>query len=282
MRNRNSCVLLDLHTAMLTEVALYQNLRQKVLFFSKALSLNKYVNQIGRKLAIPLPQLVTISLFKHVAQITTKKKLFELFELQCSYKTLVVNMNRFSFVALKILTLILTRNRSSCHLVKHVDSTDIPVCSTRKADSHRVMKEFAALAKTGKGYYYGLKLHLIADLEGRVLSLKITSGSVDDRSVVLDLAKGLSGIFIADAGYISCDLERSFYREGVRAIFAKARSNMKKLATEMDTFLYSTRMRIELNFRNLKCFFGLVTSLPRSVQGYLANYTYALLSYLLV
>lgn len=267
---------------MLTEVALFKNLKQKVLFFSKALSLSRYVNRIGRKLAIPLPQLLTVALFKHVAQITTKKKLWELFELSCSYKTLVVNMNRFSFLAVKILTLILARNRHSGHLVKHIDSTDIPVCSIRKADSHLIMKQFAALAKTGKGYYYGLKLHLIADLEGRVLSLKFTSGSVDDRSIVLDLAQGLSGIFIADAGYVSSDLERSFYQEGVRAIFAKARSNMKKLATELDTYLYSTRMRIELNFRNLKCFFGLLTSLPRCVAGYLANYTYAMLSYLLV
>jgi hypothetical protein len=267
---------------MLTEAALFKNLKQKVSFFSKALSLNRYVKTIGRKLAIPLPQLLTISLFKHIAQITTKKKLRELFELSCSYKTLVVNMNRFSTLALKMLTFILAHNRQSSHPVKHIDSTDIPVCSTRKADAHRTMKEFASLSKTGKGYFYGLKLHLIADLEGRVLSLKFTSGDTDDRSVVIDLAKGLSGIFIADAGYVSADLERSFYQEGIRAIFAKARSNMKKLATEMDTFLYSTRMRIELNFRNLKCFFGLITSLPRSVAGYLANYTYAIVSYLLV
>jgi hypothetical protein len=30
---------------------------------------------------------------------------------------------------------------------------------------------------------------------------------------------------------------------------------------------------IETNFRKLKMFFGLITSLPRSVNGYFGNYT---------
>ena len=38
---------------------------------------------------------------------------------------------------------------------------------------------------------------------------------------------------------------------------------------------------IELNFRNLKMFFGLVTSLPRSVGGYLGNYISSILAYVL-
>ena len=51
--------------------------------------------------------------------------------------------------------------------------------------------------------------------------------------------------------------------------------------TAFQYHLYNTRMLIELNFRNLKLFFGLVTSLPRSINGYLANYLYALLAYAL-
>lgn len=266
---------------MLTEVSLFKSLKQKVSFFVTSLSLHKYVNRIGRKLALSLTDILTLSLFRHTAQITTKKTLWELFELNCSYKTLVVNINRFFELALMILGLILKYNRKGCHLVKHIDSTDIPVCSLRKADSHKVMKAFATLGKTGKGWFYGLKLHLIADLEERILALRFTSGTTDDREIVVDLAGDLSGIFIADAGYVSEKLERSFYREGIRGIFAKPRSNMKKLATQLDGFLYGTRMRIELNFRNLKCFYGLVSSLPRSVAGYLANYTYAMLAYLL-
>ncbi len=89
------------------------------------------------------------------------------------------------------------------------------------------------------------------------------------------------GVFVADAGYISKDLEREFFIENKRILFAKPRANMKKLATAFQTRLYDTRMLIELNFRNLKLFYGLGTSLPRSINGYLANYIYSLLAYVL-
>ena len=56
---------------------------------------------------------------------------------------------------------------------------------------------------------------------------------------------------------------------------------MKRIATKIQTMLYDTRMIIELNFRNLKMFYGLETSLPRSVDGYLGNYVYSLLAYVL-
>ena len=62
-------------------------------------------------------------------------------------------------------------------------------------------------------------------------------------------------------------------------MLAKPRKNMKKLATQFQNLLYSTRKIIEFNFRSLKMFYGLVTSLPRSVEGYFANYIYSLLAY---
>ncbi len=42
---------------------------------------------------------------------------------------------------------------------------------------------------------------------------------------------------------------------------------------------FSLWFQIEFDFRDLKLFHGLVTSLPRSVNGYLANYIFALLSF---
>ena len=56
---------------------------------------------------------------------------------------------------------------------------------------------------------------------------------------------------------------------------------MRKLQTFFQKKLYETRVTIECNFRDLKMFFGLVTSLPRSVDGYLANYLYSILAYAL-
>jgi len=54
---------------------------------------------------------------------------------------------------------------------------------------------------------------------------------------------------------------------------------MKKVITFFQKKLYDTRMIIELQFRNLKMFYGLITSLPRSINGYFANYIYSILAY---
>ncbi len=56
---------------------------------------------------------------------------------------------------------------------------------------------------------------------------------------------------------------------------------MKKVITDFQKRLYDTRMLIELNFRNLKMFYDLETSLPRSIDGYVGNYIYSLLAYVL-
>jgi len=71
------------------------------------------------------------------------------------------------------------------------------------------------------------------------------------------------------------------YIEGRRWILIKPYKTMKKLMTKWQEELYKGRFSIEFDFRNLKLFHGLVTSLPRSVEGYLANYMHALVSYVL-
>ena len=124
-------------------------------------------------------------------------------------------------------------------------------------------------------------MSITADLRRNLLAVKFASGNADDRQIFKKLNKDLLGIFIADAGYISKDLEQEFYIEHKRILFAKPRANMKRLATELQNRLYDTRMLIELNFRNLKLFYNLETSLPRSLDGYFANYTYSLLAYVL-
>jgi hypothetical protein len=190
-------------------------------------------------------------------------------------------MNRLALYALLILQSIFKWNEKHSHEVKHTDSTDIPVCLTKNMSKHKTMNAYASLAHGPKGWYYGLKLSLTADLNRKVLAVSLNSGASNDRTTFKKMNKNLMGIFVADAGYISKDLEKDFYIENKRILFAKPRANMKRMATALQTKLYDTRMQIELNFRNLKMFYGLITSLPRSVDGYLGNYVYSLLAYVL-
>jgi len=264
---------------MKTRIQLYDNLKQVVKFFYKQLRLDKFENNKGRKLAISITNSISLAIFKQSNNIATKKSIYEIFKPKCSYKTLVVNMNRFAHLALLVLVTILKINRRNSYVVKHTDSTDIPVCSNRKAKYHKTMKDLANWGYTGKGSFFGLKMHITTDLRRKLLAVRFTSGNVHDKEVFLKLNKDLLGLFVADAGYISKKLQRDFYIEGKRLLLAKPRKNMGKIMTKFQEFLYGTRMLIELNFRNLKMFYGLVTSLPRSVGGYLANYIYALLAY---
>lgn len=261
----------------------YQFLKDKVHFICEKLKLSKYEKSTGRKLKIGIPQIITLALYKQTQGIPTKKSIWNDFKniLKCSYKTLVVNMNRRSLLALAILKVILGENRKNSHPIKHTDSTDIPVCLNKNANHHKTMKGLAEWGHSGKGLYYGLKLHLTSDLKRKILSISLTPGNMGDRSQFMKLNKDLEGIFVADAGYVSEDLEKEFYIKRKRILFVKPRKNMRKIITFFQKKLYDTRMIIELNFRNLKMLYNLITSFPRSINGYLANYIYSILAYAL-
>lgn len=259
----------------------FDKIKRVVGFFSKQLNFDKHLNKTGRKLAIPLDNILTLALYKQKQGIATKKAIWNDFkrQLKCSYKTLVVNLNRWFYLALIIVLLLFKINRKSSHLIKHIDSTDIPVCLPKNAHSHRVMKGLAEWGRSSKGLFFGLKMHLITDLKQKILAVKFTGGKVDDRAVVIKMSQEITGIFVADAGYVSDKLQKEFYQENQRILLAKPRANMKKLMTKWQEILYRTRSLIETNFRCLKNFNGLVTSMPRTRAGYFANYIYALLAY---
>lgn len=267
---------------MKTVIQTYNTILTKVQFFIKQLNL-KLRKSTDRKLSIPPEETIALSLWKQANGIPTKKVIFETFEnnLKCCYKTLVVNMNKLVLEALIVLNAILKWNQRNAHLVKHTDSTDIPVCLNKNAKHHKTMKGLAEWGHSGKGFYYGLKMNITTDLKRQMLGVCFGSGNSDDRKTFKKLNEKMIGIFIADAGYISKDLEKDFYIENKRMLFAKPKANMKRIMTDWQNDLYDTRMLIELNFRNLKMFRNLVTSLPRSIDGYLGNYVYSLLAHVL-
>jgi hypothetical protein len=264
----------------MTKIKIFNDIVAKVKFFIKQLKL-KLSKSTGRRLAIVPEDTIALSLFKQAQGIETKKSVWEIFQPKCSYKTLAVNMNKLAILALIILQSILKWNRKHSHLVKHTDSTDIPVCMNKNATSHKVMGALSSWSQTGKGWYYGLKMTITTDLRRQLLAVRFTSANDSDRQIFRKINENLMGIFVADAGYLSKELERDFYVENKRFLFAKPRVNMKRIAADWQNNLYDTRIQIELNFRNLKMFYQLITSLPRSIDGYFANYAYSLLAYVL-
>ena len=258
-------------------------IKRKVKPLLKFFHLNNIQSKVGRPAELPNEDAIAFGLYKQTNGIPTKKSVWKTFlpiMPNVSYKVFVESLNRCSKIIIALLLCILKVNRQVQHTVKHLDSTCIPVCKVKNAKHHKTMKGLAAWGKTGDGWFYGVKLHLISDLMDKLQSVLFTSGNVSDKNVdtVLKLAKEITGIVIADAGYVSKKLADVFNRTD-RILKAKPYKNMKVLATALDNLLYGTRMMIEKHFRCLKLFFGLITSVPRSVTGYFGNYFYSLAAY---
>ena len=196
-------------------------------------------------------------------------------------QNIVVSINRCLELLKKVLNILLVSNRYHSHLIKHVDATDLPVCSNRKEKSHRTMKSIASKSKSSKGWYYGLKMHATIDLQGLILAIQFTSANSNDREILKKMNKDIKGILIADAGYVSGELEKEIYLENERILYTCMRTNMKKIANFDDIELLKTRMRIEDHFGNLKEFHNLTSTVCRSINGYLVNYLTSVIAYML-
>lgn len=257
---------------------IFHKLKDTVTILYDKLKLKDFDKAIGRPRSLTNQNVIALALYKQTQGIPTKKQIYNDFKPKCTYKTFCESVNRLLPAILRILLVLIEHNRHKAHIVKYTDSTDLPVCLNKNAKYHKTMSALARWGRGSKGFYYGLKLHITTDFDGRLLSISFTPSNVDDRTQFMELNNKLKGLFVADAGYISAKLNREFYVEGERLLIAKPKANMKKLATLWQHLLYNTRGRVETLFNNTKKFRGLVSSLPRSIDGYLCNYICSLLA----
>lgn len=264
-------------------IALFTKLKAVVTQMCHRFRLVKETSTNGRPRKISQIDAMTLSLYQHASTRATKRSVYEDFkeDLHCSYKTLVVSMNAAAIGCLRLLTLLMRLGRTFQHLVKYTDSTDIPVCLKKNADEHKTMADIASFGKSSKGWFYGLRMTLTRDDDGKMLGVRFATANSNDRDTLRKVNKEIFGIIIADAGYVSKKLEDDMNIEGKRWLLIRPYKTMKKLMTKWQEDLYKGRFQIEFDFRSLKLFHGLVTSLPRSINGYLANYIHALTSFVL-
>ena len=77
----------------------FDKIKQTVKFFSRKLRFDKFQNKTGRKLAIKINDILTLALYKQKQNIATKKAVWDEFKnyYGCTYKTFVVNLNKWYF-----------------------------------------------------------------------------------------------------------------------------------------------------------------------------------------
>lgn len=243
----------------------------------------------GRPPLLKPPDIATITLIQKQYQIKTlkslhnllKEKYQDIFPKLPAYQNFVITMNKGSLFLLQIILLVLQAGKIYLSKIKFIDSTPVPVCKVYRASKHKTMKLLASKKKSTTGWFYGLKLHLISDERYSLACFKFTTASVDDRIVLDDFMQKIkfsNSTLVADAGYLSKYYERKFWDLGTYFVTA-TRSNMKTLASLYQQRLMNMRSKVETVFSILKDRFGLITSISRSINGYLAHYIRSLFGY---
>ena len=194
----------------------------------------------------------------------------------------LVSYNRFvelmpeAFFALRVY---LYTRFGKCSGISFIDSTPLSVCGNRRIATHRVFLKQAGRSKTSVGWFYGLKLHLIINEHGELLSVDLTPGNTDDRQPVRKLAVSLFGKLYGDKGYISQPLREALRTQGISLIY-KRRKNMKSdHSSTFDTLMLKKRTLVESVVKELKSQTQLEHTRHRSFKNFQVNMVSALIAY---
>lgn len=199
-------------------------------------------------------EVVTIALMQGYFGCATLKETYELvatnaraaFPHLCSYKQWLARLHAVSPL---IGQLVLRGAPQRAHWMSFylTDSKPIPLCHPVRHGRVRLLREDGAyFGKTKKGWFFGFKLHAIADDQGRLVGAILTPGNVDDRVPTPALAYGLDGgVCLGDLGYRSQALQDELLAETGLLLLTPAS------ATRERALLSSLRERVETTFSQL-------------------------------
>jgi Transposase DDE domain len=241
----------------------------------------------GRPPCLSVSEICTITLLQKEFNIGNKKALYKYllayhksdFPNLGTYKSFNGAMNNYSKYLLQIIVFLMQVNYNQSGQLVFIDSTNLPVCKIWRQRSHKVMKRLATKSKTTTGWFYGLKLHILCYEYGNLLKIAFTTANVDDR-VILDefLEKIKNKIIGADGGYVSQKCQEKA-KETDNILLNVIRSNMKGVGAMWQQKVLKMRSIVERCFSVMKTRLGLVNTLARSVNGYLAHYIRCLFMY---
>jgi hypothetical protein len=150
------------------------------------------------------------------------------------------------------LTILLNHLFDECSGTSFVDSTSIAVCKNYRIYSHKVFRGLATRGKTTKGWFYGLKLHLIVNPQGGLVKASFSSGNKDDRKHFSSMIKNISGKVFGDRGYISKELFNNLLDKNIQLI-TRIKKGMKNiLMPAMDKVLLLKRALVETVIGKIK------------------------------
>jgi hypothetical protein len=213
--------------------------------------------------------------FKHSYTEYVEGHLRPYFPALVSYSRFVELMPR----ALVPLCGYLHTRKGRCTGITFVDSTSLAVCHNRRISRHKVFEGYATRGKASMGWYFGCKLHLMINDEGERLAFRVTTGEVDDREPVWQMAEELWGHLYGDRGYMSKVLHDALLAHGLKLITLIRRTMKPRLMRLWDRLMLRKRFLIETVNDQLKNVSQIEHSRHRSLTGFMMNLVAGLIAY---
>ncbi len=161
-----------------------------------------------------------------------------------------------------------------------VDSTFLEVCTNHRAHRYKVARNMVAWGKNHQGWHFGFKLNAAVNHQGLLSSIYFTPGDTYDAQVLPALVRDSMKMLVGDSHYGASVMKKYMWKTHGIVIIAPPHYKQKtQLMTEWQQALLHMRSKIESVFDILKQHLHLVSSFPRSANGYFVHFTRILLGY---
>jgi hypothetical protein len=173
------------------------------------------------------------------------------------------------------------RGLGKCTGISFIDSTPLKVSHIKREKQHKVFEGIAEKSFGTMGWYYGFKLHLIANDKGEIVDFLFTKANVDDRQPLKDKTfhEKIFGKIFGDKGYLGQDLFDKLFIDGIHPV-TKVRKNMKLKKMEfIDRVILRKRAVIESINDVLKNICYIEHSRHRSFTNFMGNLVAGLTAY---
>lgn len=196
----------------------------------------------------------------------------------------LVSYDRFIVLKKRILGYLILMLEWYCYQaqatgISYIDATPLAVCHPKRISRNKVFAGIAALGKTTKGWFFGLKLHLLINEKGEIKSLKFTKGNVDDRVPVPSMTKAITGLLFGDKCYIKQELFDALQEKGLKLVTGIRNGMKNKLMPLAEKILLRKRSIIETVFSVLKNSFEIEHTRHRSIWNAFVHVLSTLLAY---
>lgn len=208
----------------------------------------------NRRMKLNQSEIITISIYYHFSGYHTFKDYYIKHVLQhCKQEfPQLVSYNRFielrKTIVIPMLIFLCVKRLGLCTGISYVDSFKLEACHIKRSSSHKTLESIARKGKTSTGWFYGMKVHVIINHLGEIVSFYISSGNVADNNehVLFKITKKIMGKLFGDKGYlINSERFEQLYKKGIQLI-TKIRGNMKnKLMDLTDKLLLKKRGIVE-------------------------------------